>query len=243
MKRITEHVCNNVMDAFKALSILVDTEKQSLDLTIQSGHSLAVKAVILKGNYQITDQSLYLAIRTNNPEIVKSIINTGVESNSKHIIHALEVLGDYSLDEEENQNTKDIIKTLVNAIRVKGQKIGQEVLMNAIEKENWSGIRLLIKFNIPVKEEHLNILEKGWCENIEWMSALLKNARQKQIEAAADAEKIKNLWVLGSGLRTKTGFFAIPTEVVMKIVNFTGNESKPVTFDKIEKFYDNKPKL
>jgi hypothetical protein len=241
LERILRDVENNVMHAFKALGIIIGTDEQSLDDAIQSKNNLAVKAIILKGNYQFTDNSLNLAIKTRNPDIVESIIKTGVEINSTHVIDSLNELLVIAVDQNENQDKKNITKNLVNAMRIKGQKIGPEVLTDAIINDNLQGIRLLMELNVSVKEEHIQLSEQPGNQYMpQLIASILKAAQEKE----ADAEKIKNLWVLGSGLRTKTGFFANQaSEVVMKIVSLTGNESKPVTTEEEERYYKNKPCL
>lgn len=240
-------VVNNVRNAFNALGIVVGTETQTLDDAIKGGNSLAVKAVIFKGNHQITPNSLNLAIDTKNPDIVESVVGAGAEVNSAHIISSIQDIFN-SLDKDEEKKQAKITKNLVDTMRAKKQKIDSEVLMEAIKKDNFGAVNLLINLGIRVTEEHINFSASGGSEYGDAIPNALRDAREKQIVKTNDAEKIKNLSTLGSGApnRNYGGFFTemdVPKEIIMKIVSLTGNESKPVTEEEMRDNYYNKPQL
>lgn len=241
---ITSEITNNVTNAFNALSIVVGAETQSLDDAIKSGNSLAVKAVIFKGSYQITPNSLNLAIETENPDIVESVVNVDAEVNSAHII--LSMKGMPSLDDDVEQKKEKITKNLVDAMRAKGQKIDSEVLMDPLKRNVLHTVKFLISLNLRIKEEHITLASNSVDEYGQLQLEFLKTAREKQIEKTNDAEKNKNLCTLGSGApnRTNVGFFTnMPKELIMDIISRTGNESKPVTEEEMKSNYYTKPKF
>jgi len=244
-----------------AIGVLTGSETQDLDTVIRSGNSLAVKARLLKGNYQLTEKSLELAIHTNDPNIVNYIIDTGQKVTSRDVSYALSLL---NLDQSCGLRQCEIIKNLINAIRNKNDKLDHSVLMCLIKEDKVANMKFFLGLNVEVTQEHIDKASN--------LNASCKTLREKyprlggtyiidesgtQVEIPkyskySDTLKIliqfyekkdtfKNFRIMGESARCANAFFVntstgpkkIPTEVMFKIAGMAENTKYPLD-DKVK---------
>jgi len=237
-KKVTKDVNNAFNNLANSLSILVGSETPTLDEAIKSGHNLAVKAVIFKGNYQITKDTLNLAIESHDPDIVKYIIELkDIQINADHIINSLEHL-DGNVWDDIQQRT-EVAKALVLALRAKGEHKKEEVesviLKAAIEKDNYPAVELLSSLNFYVSQEHIDCAMEAQLMGDSVMGVLNKKM-ELQNKRANKQESINGFRLFGEGFRsnsaftvdTPTGPTKIPPEIMFKIAQLAENKTQPL---------------